>query len=79
MTPKEKAIELLNKYNSILIHDISHNAARNFSCYNCALLAVDQILDNTIGIGESGVEVSGDDIYSDLEFWEAVKSELESL
>jgi hypothetical protein len=43
MTPKEKAEQLFNKFNSALIDEIKHNAARNFVSFNCALIAVDEI------------------------------------
>jgi len=87
MTPKGKAIEIIAKYQNIEflstnLYEFGEKDIRNMGykrAKQCALIAVDQILDNTIGIGESGVELSGDDIYSDIEFWEAVKQELEKL
>jgi hypothetical protein len=68
MTPKEKAKELFNKFNSALIDEIKHNAARNFVSFNCALIAVDEIM-------KAGSDV---DEYAEC-YWQEVKIEIEKL
>jgi hypothetical protein len=67
MTPKEKAEELVDKY------DILQAIIEGFSFYDskqCALIAVDEILDS----------VKGNFIYSIKfhEYWQEVKQEIEN-
>jgi hypothetical protein len=69
MTPKERAIELVNKYNNNdhLYYSITIEQAKI-----CALIAVDEIIDiywNLPGCG----------IGSKLEYWKEVKREIEKL
>ena len=42
MTQKEKAIELLDFYNSILINYIQNEFERKYAVIECALIAVDR-------------------------------------
>ena len=62
MTPKEKAQELLNKF-------IQTNG-NAFFAKECALIAVDEILNNT-GCGGC--------IESEKNYWQQVKQEIEKL
>jgi hypothetical protein len=73
MIPKEKAEQLFNKFNSALINEIKHNAARNFVSFNCVLIAVDEILNLLNEIDY--------DTYSDnaIRFYNEVKQEIEKL
>lgn len=83
MTPKEKAIELVDKFNKpdTTHYPYVHNAQQ------CALIAVDEII-------SEGIENGVDDFYSDQgyyinnetylvlgysEFWQEVKQEIEAL
>jgi hypothetical protein len=70
MTPKQKAKELVDKYNKdiILYWDLSYNQAKK-----CALIAVDEILDE-IQPFELAWEYQ-----SKIEFWNNVKKEIETL
>jgi hypothetical protein len=73
MTPKEKAQELLSHYNSILIDEISHGGARGYASYKCALIAVDEILeDNVDDMSEELFDIR-------IEYWQSVKQEIEKL
>jgi hypothetical protein len=73
MTPKEKAEELLSHYNSILIDEISHGGARGYASYKCALVAVDEILeDNVDDMSEELFDIR-------IEYWQEVKQEIEKL
>jgi hypothetical protein len=73
MTPKEKAQELLSHYNSILIDEISHGGARGYASYKCALIAVDEILeDNVDDMSEELFDIR-------IEYWQEVKQEIEKL
>jgi hypothetical protein len=73
MTPKEKAQELLSHYNSILIDEISHGGARGYASYKCALVAVDEILeDNVDDMSEELFDIR-------IEYWQEVKQEIEKL
>lgn len=46
MTPKEKAKELIHIYQSILIDEIVGKSAREFIVKQCALIAVDALLEH---------------------------------
>jgi hypothetical protein len=63
MTPKQKAEELFAKYAFLTISDMSDE---NFNqTKQCALIAVDEILDECLSLKE--------------EFWEEVREEIENL
>jgi hypothetical protein len=64
MTPREKAIELVDKFSSVLMHDELYDDS-----VMCALVAVDEILKNdTIFL-----------YVHHLDFWKEVKQEIEKL
>ena len=69
MTPKEKAEELVNKYWDN-IPDIFFEDAKQ-----CALIAVDELIEFTQYCSEFGGEILGDT----KEYWEIVKIEIERL
>jgi hypothetical protein len=61
LTPEEKAKELFNKYWYLLgIHNVFH---RRLFTKQCALIAVDEILKETL----------------DIHYWQQVKIEIEKL
>jgi hypothetical protein len=77
MTPKEKATELTNKYfkgSDLLYHDLSWIQAKE-----CALIAVEEILNNNCGSRTDEANATNSEIYCDEYFWNDVKSELQSL
>ncbi len=77
MTPKEKATELTNKYfkgSDLLYHDLSWIQAKE-----CALIAVEEILNNNCGSHTDGSNATNSEIYCNEYFWNDVKSELQSL
>ena len=66
MTPKEKAIELVDKYGTYVVMWTGGIEVERQNCKQCALIAVDEILkllSNDIG----------------LYYWQEVKTELEKL
>jgi hypothetical protein len=64
MTPKEKAIELVQQFSSVLMHDEVYEDS-----VKCALIAVDEILKNdTIFL-----------YVHHLDFWKEVKNEINNL
>jgi hypothetical protein len=64
MTPKEKAIELVGQFSSVLMHDEVYEDS-----VKCALIAVDEILKNdTIFL-----------YVHHLDFWKEVKQEINNL
>ena len=66
MTPKEKAIELVNKYWDL-------NIGWSICC-QCALIVVDEILNEYKSYNQSAI------IYNDaLIYWQEVKQEIENL
>ena len=73
MTPKEKAKELLEKFEDIkTLHFWAEYENNNILLINqakiCALIAVDEIL-----------KTIGDKIFSEYEYWQEVKQEIELL
>ena len=76
MTPKEKAEILVAKF-------IKHSRAEKEikpiqSAKECAIIAVDEILNNSVNYNAyDGVD--GNHIWSDNDYWEAVKEEIHKL
>jgi hypothetical protein len=69
MTPKEKARELFNKMDMIIYTDQDNWKSQ---CIECALIAVDEILDAIVIINEYDFEPLN-------EYWQKVKQEIEKL
>jgi len=69
MTPQEKAIELIDKMYLVVLEQRVKQGA---------LIAVDEILNNSVNYNAyDGVD--GNDIWSDNDYWEEVKQEIEKL
>jgi hypothetical protein len=67
MTPKEKAIDLMDKYLDLDIHIYFEDAKQ------CALIAVDEIINNSL-------EYMGCDLKDgEIIYWQEVKQEIEKL
>ena len=69
MTPKEKADELVDKYDSALIDGNIYFAVRKYASYKCALIAVDELLKYSKAHGFIGL----------TEEYEQIKQEIEKL
>ena len=70
MSPKEKAIELVNKFNNIIPREC--DGLENITSEFCALIAVDEMLKHmSFHFGQIGL--------STLEYWNQVKHEIEQL
>ena len=67
MTPKEKAIELYNKFYSTSSHP-HHVESRKYNAKQCALIAVDEM-----------IEVAKSLTMETQEWYEEVKQEIENL
>ena len=67
MTPRAKAAELILMYIAILV---KRDLAKQ-----CALIAVDEILNNDVGYNAHD-GVIGNDIWIDTEYWQEVKQEI---
>jgi hypothetical protein len=68
MTPKEKANELVDKFDNFDVLGEDHNG---FTAQQCALVAVDEMvhyLEIVLGVDKS-----------DFEYWQEVKQEIEKL
>ena len=67
MTPKEKAISLVDSYRNIIMNEDTE-CGNEILCTviakRCALIAVDEIIN---------------EVYDDLEWWKEVKQEIEKL
>ena len=78
MTAKEKAMELFKKYSKGK-DEWGWALCEYDSCAKrCALIAVDEILKNSVGYNAYD-GVTDNDILADNNYWEEVKSELEKL
>jgi hypothetical protein len=66
MAPKEKAIELLNKYNSLQVSFYKNQDPSYGYAKQCALIAVDEVLEN-----------SHTNVFT--KYWQEVKQEIENL
>jgi hypothetical protein len=82
MTPKEKAEELVNKYlrtypiydNPTVVISYTNNEAKQ-----CALIAVDEIIENNLEyLRDAGLH-NDVALNIDLSFWKKVKQEIELL
>ncbi len=76
MTPKEKALELVNRYYNKIEHTISNDYAKVTKEITkvCALIAVEEILDlkHIVTLRRNMHEM-------ELEYWMEVKQEIEAL
>jgi hypothetical protein len=69
MTPKEKAEELLKRYS---------NYAGGWKAEQCALIAVDEILD-TLNYDIRDLDVIGNILLDLIKYWQEVKQEIEKI
>jgi hypothetical protein len=74
MTPKEKAKEM---YDKMLNSDIINMT--KYCAKQCALIAVEEVLNNNCGSRTDEANANNSEIYCDEYFWNDVKSELQSL
>jgi hypothetical protein len=74
MTPKEKADELFNKMDMIIYTDQDHDS----QCKRCALIAVDEIIQQWEVI-DTYVADFGGKLNQSLKFWQEVKQEIQAL
>ena len=72
MTPKEKALELFDKFNKpdATHYPYVHNAQQ------CALIAVDEILN---GYEFDSLDIENKRIMDNINYWDKVKQEIEKL
>ena len=79
MTPKEKAFELINKFNQYTVVCVTHYSNGKMEenkqdAKQCALIAVNEIIDS-----EPQYEWSNDYWKNPNDFWQEVKREIENL
>ncbi len=82
MNAKEKADELIDKMYYVGRYDDKedYNPAMAWErAKQCALIAVDEILNNNCGSHTDEANATNSEIYCDEYFWNDVKSELQSL
>lgn len=75
--PKEKAEELIER-----MYQVHSSSASDITWYfakQCALIAVEEILNNNCGSHTDEMNATNSEIYCDEYFWNDVKSELQSL
>ena len=75
MTPKEKAIELVDKYGTYVVMWTGGIEVERQNCKQCALIAVDEIIEAT------KTEIDRPDYNGVVldKYWQEVKTELEKL
>jgi hypothetical protein len=82
MNAKEKADELIDKMYYVGRYDDKedYNPAMAWGrAKQCALMAVEEILNNNCGSHTDEANATNSEIYCDEYFWNDVKSELQSL
>lgn len=77
MTPKEKAIELYQKY-ELLGRDFTRGVSIKEYSKQCALIAVDEII-NTLNMDIRDIDVRGNILLDLIDYWREVKQEIEKL
>jgi predicted proteasome-type protease len=77
MTPKEKAIELVDKYNNSIMSFLSDNMKYQ-NAIKCALIAVDEIL-KANPIIPLQFMLESESLDAANEYWQEVQQELENL
>jgi hypothetical protein len=81
MTPKEKAVELVDKYYDMKWQSYSHKktsikSMTKLASKHCALLAVDEIIESALPIWDG----FHSDARNDFErYWNDIKTEIENL
>jgi hypothetical protein len=78
MTPKEKAKELYLKFYFKIPSIQDEGQMQDEASKQCALIAVDEILNNSIGYNAYD-GVSENDIWVDDNYWQEVKKEINEL
>jgi hypothetical protein len=72
MTPKEKALNLIDRFENYSFMDIDKRISAFLSAKKCALIAVDEIL-------SMGIMSDSGDWRMAKSYWEEVKKEIEKL
>jgi hypothetical protein len=75
MTPKEKALQLIDKFENYSFIDIDKRISSFNSAKQCALIAVDEIIKTDMLIDEDTYVMTP----SYLQYWQQVKQEIEKL
>jgi hypothetical protein len=75
MTPKEKALELFDKYWTLIAYKIEGSVGR-LLIKQCALIAVDEIIN---GYEFDSLDIEHKRIMDNINFWDEVKQEIEKL
>jgi hypothetical protein len=78
MTPKEKAKELYFKFYFKIPSIQDEGQMQDEASKQCALIAVDEILNNAVGYNAYD-GVSENDIWVDDNYWQEVKKEINEL
>jgi hypothetical protein len=74
MTPKEKALQLIDKFENYSFIDIDKRISSFNSAKQCALIAVDEIIKTDMLIDEDTYVMTP----SYLQYWQQVKQEIET-
>lgn len=78
-TPKEKAVELVNKYRDTIMSFLSDNM-KDMNAKKCALIAVDEIMESNADFAYSHNTWGNNEGYTESEnYWQEVKQEIEKL
>lgn len=74
MTPKEKAIELVNNFKDLTLNVEYDDVQNNFTAKQCALITVNEILNSNPHSNPFNTNV-----YPTMDYWQEVKQEINKL
>lgn len=74
MTPEEKAEELFGKFAMYLRANLRYDEEANEDAKQCALIAVDEIIENLVELSNGEFT-----FIHNVEYWQEVKQEIELL
>ena len=77
MTPQEKAKELFKKMYQV--RSVSGSDISKYFAKQCAIIAVDEILNNNCGSHTDEASAINEEIYCDEYYWQEVKQEIGKL
>jgi hypothetical protein len=79
MTPKEKAQELIEKYDLALQNLSIYFEIRKHFTYNCALILVDEIIESLLEYDNRNNTYELQNMDRDFNYWKKVEQEIKKL
>jgi hypothetical protein len=79
MTPKEKAKELMEKYDLALENVSVYFMIRKHFVYNCAIITLDEIIEALLEYDNRNATYELQNMDRDFSYWKQVKQEINKL